>query len=57
MLVQAPCKGCEERQVGCHSQCERYLSYVKMKDEQKKELDEIRYSENDFYKIVTRKWR
>ena len=23
----APCKGCEERQIGCHSSCEKYLDY------------------------------
>ena len=24
-MIDAPCKGCEERHVGCHSKCERYL--------------------------------
>lgn len=23
----SPCKGCEERQVGCHGQCEKYAEY------------------------------
>ena len=29
------CKGCNERRIGCHSVCERYLS-------QKKKLDKIK---------------
>lgn len=27
MMIQAPCKDCEERQVGCHSTCEKYAEY------------------------------
>lgn len=23
--MQAPCKGCEEREVGCHAGCAKYL--------------------------------
>ena len=23
----APCKGCEERRAGCHSVCEKYITY------------------------------
>lgn len=25
--VKAPCKGCGERHVGCHSTCEKYLIF------------------------------
>lgn len=25
--IDAPCQGCEKRQVGCHSQCEAYKAY------------------------------
>lgn len=35
MMIQAPCKGCEERQVGCHSTCEKYAEYKKKKNESK----------------------
>ena len=27
--MQAPCKDCENRFVGCHSQCEKYQEYNK----------------------------
>ena len=27
MSVTAPCKGCEDRYVGCHSTCGKYLEY------------------------------
>ncbi len=28
----APCKDCEERVLGCHASCERYLSFKKEAD-------------------------
>ena len=27
MKPKAPCKGCEERALGCHSTCERYKEF------------------------------
>lgn len=26
-MTDSPCKGCEEREVGCHSSCERYKDW------------------------------
>ena len=34
-MKKAPCKDCPNRQVGCHSTCEKYIEY-------KKESDRIR---------------
>lgn len=31
--MNAPCKGCKERAVGCHANCEKYKVYRKKKDE------------------------
>ena len=30
--MQAPCKNCKDRVVGCHSNCEKYIAYVKVRD-------------------------
>ena len=38
MKHRSPCKGCEERHVGCHDRCERYLKAV---EEARKAKDEI----------------
>lgn len=27
MKPQSPCRNCEERKVGCHSECEKYISF------------------------------
>ena len=27
MLPKPPCKNCEQRQVGCHSSCEKYIKW------------------------------
>lgn len=32
----APCKDCPDREVGCHSKCERYTSFRKELDEYNK---------------------
>lgn len=33
-MIEAPCKDCEDRELGCHSHCIAYLRY-------KAELDEV----------------
>lgn len=35
--IQAPCKGCEERQVGCHTDCARYTEFRKKADKYKRD--------------------
>lgn len=30
-MTSSPCKGCEHRFPDCHSECERYLEYSKMR--------------------------
>lgn len=27
-MIDAPCKGCEDRKIGCHSKCEKYAAYL-----------------------------
>ena len=51
------CKDCQERQIGCHSNCERYKTaigdYNKQKEEikRKKELDDVLYGFNKRKKL------
>lgn len=35
--MKAPCKDCPDRQVGCHSTCEKYIEFKKEADEQRQE--------------------
>lgn len=41
--MNAPCKGCQDRQVGCHSTCEKYLAYQAEREaiREKNRLDHI----------------
>lgn len=39
-MLKAPCKGCEERQVGCHSKCTKYKQF-------KQEVDKMRKYEEE----------
>lgn len=38
MIIDAPCRGCSDRTIGCHSTCKRYFEY-------RKRVDEIREAE------------
>lgn len=56
-MLTGPCKDCTERHLSCHSDCERYLSYVKEKDAVNKQIREKKYHEDQYMGLVTRKWR
>lgn len=34
---KAPCKGCQDRHVGCHGKCDRYLAFRKEADRLREE--------------------
>lgn len=42
-----PCKGCMDRVIGCHSVCERYITWKAERDELKKELTKIAMQEQE----------
>ena len=44
MKIVAPCKDCERRHVGCHSECDDYDKYIKIKKERSAQ---IRKNRND----------
>ena len=52
-----PCKDCEERRVGCHSDCEKYKKWRKAKDEQYKEELEKRRSDIEYEHYVKSRQR
>ena len=45
-MSRGSCYGCEERHVGCHSGCERYLAWKK-KQEKINGTDEAAWQERD----------
>lgn len=36
-VLDAPCKGCDERYAGCHSKCQKYMEFRNTLDEYNKE--------------------
>jgi hypothetical protein len=45
-MDKAPCKGCEERYVGCHSKCRKYIDYktnLDMINKSKRMASEVAY--------------
>lgn len=45
------CHNCQDRVVGCHSICERYLNQVKANAEQKKRLEDAMRVDAEFKSI------
>ena len=40
--MYAPCKGCEDREIGCHSHCDRYAEFRKVVDEKREMIKELK---------------
>lgn len=38
-LTPSPCKDCEDKYIGCHADCEKYIEYTKRQKELKKKVD------------------
>ena len=39
-MILAPCKDCENREIGCHSRCVAYIKYKKELNDTKKSIIE-----------------
>lgn len=52
-MTSAPCKGCEERHVACHSGCGRYQEYLKVHAREKKQIR----AEHDKFKPLPKEVR
>ncbi|MBR0302674.1 MAG: hypothetical protein IJQ80_02380 [Clostridia bacterium] len=58
MKPQSPCRGCEEREGGCHATCERYAEYRESFEKWRDTVNEERQKEvqADIFRKVTA-WR
>jgi hypothetical protein len=45
-----PCRDCQDRHVGCHSDCERHLDWQKQKDKEKQKLSDATQADNLLYR-------
>ena len=45
--IVTPCKGCEDRAVGCHSVCDKYITWKAERDEIKREMTKIAMQEQE----------
>lgn len=41
-MAQAPCKDCKERELGCHSKCEKYLAFKLERDKEQEQIRKIK---------------
>lgn len=56
-MVKAPCKGCQERYLGCHANCEKYKEFKAETDAERdaRAVRQERY--NDLYSYKEEKNR
>ena len=54
-MIKSPCYQCPDREIGCHSKCEQYLSYQTEIREWNKNDYQRRERENDYMSVATRK--
>ena len=53
-MSKSPCKDCVDRQVGCHSTCEKYIAFRKELDDLHEVVERKKRMENDYFKIRKR---
>ena len=58
-MMIAPCKGCENRDIGCHGTCNKYKFYYDLNEarKRKKSIDDIpnSYESSQIYKNASKK--
>lgn len=56
MRPKSPCKDCEERELRCHSQCERYKRYkVELRDYEKQRRENVWDEYTDYVYVQQKK--
>ena len=56
--VNAPCKDCESRFLGCHSTCERYNDFKKYREELNEQRHQVLHELNKPYIVRSNNpWR
>ena len=53
----SPCKGCENRIVGCHSQCDKYMHFLALLDGYKKTLYGALKAEDDIISVEIKRFK
>ena len=57
--MSAPCKNCPDREIGCHSRCNKYLEFRKKRDEaldkKRKEADVAGAVADGFYRMTKKR--
>lgn len=51
-----PCKGCEERFIGCHATCERYIEWKALVDLEREAMNEQSNIAGQIASAVREKW-
>ena len=48
-MIGAPCKNCQDRELGCHGKCEKYISFCN----ENEKIKQMRFKEQeDLYAIT-----
>ena len=47
--MDAPCRCCEDRSLGCHASCSKYIEYAKYQEEQRQKRHERQRVVDDMF--------
>ena len=47
----APCKGCPDRHVGCHSVCDRYKEFKEQNDAERKKRSDVMRLDDQLFSV------
>ena len=57
-MMEAPCRNCNHREIGCHAVCESYISFRVTKDKENEEINKKRDVECQLVRLsIARKRR
>ena len=51
-----PCKGCEDRVIGCHATCERYIEWKMLVDLEREAMNEQSNLAGQITSAIREKW-
>ena len=50
-IMTCPCKGCEDREIGCHAKCSKYIEWKTEWDRRRNEITEAKIFEYEVGEI------
>lgn len=50
-MLKSPCMDCPDRQLGCHSDCEKYIYFQNRHKEEKARISEAKIADGEYWAV------